>query len=236
MAADDPFTGTWRALPSKTAVEQANSLVLAPSAGGISIQERGGKPTIAKYGEESPFEVGTINVVRIDDHHLATTMSLDGKVLIKETGTVSPDGKQYVRKQEFVTRGSISAAIQYDRVGPVPAGDAFFGTWQQTLPIRKDAGPVTYTIRIDGDAFDFVGSDSSNWKGKLDGKEYKQPEDGQTMQARRIDAQTIELSFKTPEGISATMLWQVKGNTLIRTTRIAYAQGQGRTVEFERVK
>jgi hypothetical protein len=237
LAADDPFNGTWRALPSKTGDPLQPGLIkLTPSPDGISIQESGGEPTIVKYGQDTPYSGMTINITRIDDHNLASTFSLGGKIIAKETGTVSADGKHYVRNQEIVGEASRKSAIEYDRVGTVPAGDAFVGTWQQALPKRKETGPLTYTIKIDGDSFDFAGSNGSGFKGKLDGKKYKRPEDDSTLQARRIDAQSIELSIKTAIGVAVTQLWQVKGNTLTRTAKIADAQGQGRVVKFERVK
>ena len=235
MAADDPFNGTWRALPSKSDNAQSGLLILAPFTDGISIQESEGRKTNATYGLDTPYVIGSIKVVRIDDHNLASTLSLNGKVGITETGKVSPDGKHYTRSQELMDTGQ-KEAIEYDRVGSVPAGDAFFGTWQQVFPKPKPSGPLTYTIKIDGDSFYFAGSSNSSYKGKLDGKEQKLPEDGSIMQARRIDTQTIELSFKTTVGIAGTMLWQVKGNTLIRTISITNAQGQSRAVEFERVE
>jgi hypothetical protein len=237
MAADDPFNGTWRALPSKTGdIPQTGLLKLTPSPDGIIIQESGGEPVIVKYCKDIANSGLAMNITRIDDHNLATTYSLSGKIVAKEIGTVSADGKHYVRNQETVEGASRKSVEEFDRVGGAPAGDAFFGTWQRMLPKPKETGPLTYTIKIDADSFDFAGSGSSSYKGKLDGKEYKRPEDDSTMRAKRFDTQTIELSFKTTAGIPATMLWQVKGNTLTRTTKMGDARGQGRVVEFERVK
>jgi hypothetical protein len=239
FAADDPFTGTWQRVPPKTGdnnQSQLNQLILKPASDGISIQQGASKPDIAHYGKDSLFQGGaTWNIVRVNDHNLKSTASLDGKILINETATVSSDGKHYTRIQVMVGDARKST-IEYERVGPVPTGDAFFGTWQQILPKPKETGPLTYTIKIDGDTFDFSGSSGSSYKGKLDGKEYNHPEDGSTIQARRIDGQTIELSFRTTQGIAATQLWQLKGNNLTRTTRIGNAQGQGSVTEFERIK
>jgi hypothetical protein len=238
FAADDPITGTWRRVPSKTGgnnLGQSNRLILAPTSDGISVQQGESKPDIAYYGKDSPFAGGgTYNIVRVDAHNLKSTASLDGKVLINETAAVSPDGKHYTRILEMVGAAR-KATIEYERVGPIPSGDAFFGTWQE-IARPSQTGPLTYTVMIDGDTFDFSGSNGSIYKGKLDGKEYKRPEDDSTMQARRIDGQTIELSFRTVQGIAATHLWQLKGNNLTRTTRIGNAQGQGSVTEFERVR
>jgi hypothetical protein len=231
MAADDPFTGTWR--------RQITQLTITPTGHGYSIQENKGKPTSYTYGKDFIHEGGfTVNTVRVDDHTLAYTSMKEGKVISKETATVSPDGKHYTRSQELAgsTRKFI---IKYDRVGSVPPGDAFFGTWRQTSPI------TTHTIKVDGDMFYLTENasdlgDLEKLTIKLDGKKSKGA-DGETIQARRIDAQTIERIQKFGDGknsFEVKIQYKVQGVTLMETQTASIPnEAPSKTVtNFERIK
>ncbi len=261
FGADDPFTGAWRLvqvpsnrggnpparvklIPSSDGFSvqnnSSNKLVLSPNSNGITIQAvEGGKPNVLQYGKDYLSDDGTTwNTVRVNDHTLKSTFTQGGKILANETATVSPDGKHYTRVQELVGSPR-KETLEYDRVGPVPAGDAFFGTWQE---IVKETGPLTYRIKIDGDTFE-IGADGTPgvFKAKLDGKEQKHPTFNATMQAKRKDAQTIEILFKNPADLASNgpgrpMLWQVDGKRLTLTLSMSGAQSKPIVQEFERVK
>ena len=133
LAADDPFTGTWR-----DRMVEFPLMVLAPASGGISIQEGTGKPEIYPYGEDTPVVPSkgmrggfksTRNIVRIDSHTIKGTLSVDGNAMSNATGTASADGKHYTLATDY-SDGS-KGTTEYDRVGPVPSGDLFFGTWRE---------------------------------------------------------------------------------------------------------
>jgi hypothetical protein len=79
---------------------------------------------------------------------------------------------------------------------------------------------------------------------KLDGKESKGA-DGETHQAKRIDAQTIEIIQKFANGtdtFESKDLYQVKGNTLIATNTFTSTSpgskpsGVSSVTYFERIK
>jgi hypothetical protein len=261
FGAAEPFTGAWRQVPVPSNKGGSNSdqlrlipssdgfsvqnnspskLFLSPNSDGITIQAtEGGKPNVLHYGKDYPSEDGTTwNTVRIDSHTLKSTFTQGGKVRLNETATVSPDGKHYTRIREAVGF-PLKETLEYNRIGPVPAGDAFFGTWQE---IVKETGPMTYRIKVEGDTFE-IGADGAPgvFKAKLDGKEYKHPTYDTTMQAKRRDAQTIEILFKNPadlasKGPGRPMLWQVKGNMLTLTLSMSGAQSKPIVQEFERAK
>jgi hypothetical protein len=84
--------------------------------------------------------------------------------------------------------------------------------------------------------FDIVANRGAKWTGKLDGKEYKHPTDDSTMEAKRIDGQTIEIGLKNPSGPGVTHMWQVKGDTLIRTLVFLGPQARKSVQNFERIK
>jgi hypothetical protein len=234
VAANDPFTGTW----GETVL-----LTLAPYADGISLQTNKEKLNIAHYGKDSLGNDGsTFNLVRVDDHTLKSTSSQDGKVIAKDTGTVSSDGKHYTRIRKATFAGKLlKTTYEYDKVGSVPTGDAFFGTWRETSPL------MIYTIKVDGDMFYIARSggmfpETTKLRIKLDGKDYKGTL-GETNQARRIDAQTIEIISEYPatklENKSDVKdLYQVKGNTLIQTyTETRSGREPSKSIDrFKRIK
>jgi hypothetical protein len=227
--ADDPFTAVWRA---------TSQLIMAPTADGISIQPNGEKPIIATYGKDYLMTGYTANTVRVDDHTLKTThfSLMDGKVTSIRTETVSPDGKHYIQEYglppELSQRG-VSRKVEYDRVGPVPSGDAYFGTWRQTSPLD------IYTIKIEGETFALINNGRPNFAVKLDGNESESSL--LTFQAKRIDAQTIEVILKRtlgPKVEELKTLYQVKGDILIetRTTTTPGLEPIKRVINFERMK
>jgi hypothetical protein len=235
FAADDPFTGTWK---------ETSQLIIAPTADGISIQQNGGKPIIAIYGKDYSMNGITANTIRVDAHTLKTTSLMDGKAISKRTETVSPDGKHYTRIQEDVLPPELSqrgisgnSTFEYDRVGSVPSGDAFLGTWRQTSPRSFR----TYTITVEGEIFDIARNGRPWLAGKLDGNESKDTIGG-TNQAKRIDAQTIEIISTFTDGtntLESKHLYQVKDNTLIETninTTPPYGKTFKSIVNYERIK
>jgi hypothetical protein len=261
FGAADPFTGAWRQvqvpsnkgnskpdqlrlIPSSDGFSIKNNssskLILSPNSNGITIQaSEGGKPNILQYGKDYLSNDGTTwNTVRVTDHMLKSAFTQGGKIIINETATVSPDGKRYTRIRELVGSPR-KETLEYNRVGPAPAGDAFFGTWQE---IVSETGPLTYRIKVEGDTFE-IGADGTPevFRAKLDGKEHKHPTYEATMQAKRSDAQTIEILFKNSadlasKGPGRPMLWQVKGDTLTLTLSTGGPQSKPINQEFERVK
>jgi TPR repeat protein len=245
--ANDPFTGTWK---------EISQMIITPAADGISIQRNGEKPIIASYGKDYLLTRVTANTVRVDDHTLkTTTFSLDGKVISKSTETVSPDGKHYI--QESAVPSEVSQrvfGIEYDRVGPVPSGDAFFGTWRRTSNLNIQ------TIKVEGETFTLLDNGRLRFAQKLDGKESEgklltprvtridsqTTELTQTYQAKRIDSQTIEVIQKlsakigqTPLSVSVRrVLFQVKGDTLIETNTGTPSglESDKHVTNFERMK
>ena len=113
-AADDLFTRTWRLDPSKTEDNNASQLILAPANNGISMQIDDQKPNIVEYGKDHLMNNGSmINIVRVNDHGLSSTFKRNGKVISKETATVSADGRRHTRIQER------TGAVHSDKPGAV---------------------------------------------------------------------------------------------------------------------
>jgi len=239
MSADDPFTGTWRQVNAKTESQNQGQLILTPNGDGITIQQDG-QTMIARYGKDSTLQrvdasiPVTINIVRIDSHTLKSTFALDGKIIANETATVSADGKRYSRVQEQVGIEG-KTTIEFERVGPISSGDAFLGTWQR-IPRPTTAGPLTLTFIVDAETFDWSQRDRHMATAKFDGKDYKIENSNNTVQVKRIDDHTIEIVQKLADIPVATIVFQVRSNSLTRSTKVAGAQGQSNIQEFERIK
>jgi hypothetical protein len=266
ISAEDPFTGIWR-----DRMVDYPQLILAPVSGGISIQEGRGKPEIVPYGEDTPILPpegivqrfkSTRNIFRIDNHTLKSAVSHDGEVGIKETATASADGKYFTRVREFGE--NLRLIIDYERVGSVPSGDAFFGTWKRAISENSPSR----TVKVDGDDFEWSalvpdgrpGIMAPGLTGKFDGREYQ----GRgllrayTFVLKRIDARTIEITGKTPpreipqdlaanispktaasaaKGREIREIWQVKGDILTITSQDQDGtQSKPAVAKYERVK
>ena len=235
FAADDPFTGTWREIPSRTDSGGQSNLILTPNGDGITIEGGNGQKGIIRYGKDYLSSDGTTwNIIRVDDHTLKSTFALNGKIIVNETATASPDGKRYTRAQQRV--GSTeTTTMEFERVGPVPTGDAFFGTWKPAVG-AGEAGPLTYTLKVDRETCE-ISRYGKHWvTAKFDGKDYKL-EDGSnsTVQLKRVDNHTFEMVQKFDSISLQTVIWQVQGNTLTRTVSRPRAQ-QPTVREFERIK
>ena len=252
-AADDPFTGTW---------QETILLILAPVSGGISIQDGTQKPEIVLYGQDTPRTNGfTTNTVRIDDRTLQSTISRNGEVSFNETATSSADGKHFARVEEFLDSSKLT--YEYDRIGPVPSGDLFFGSWKQIL-VNIGARTISRarTVKVDGDSFEWTGPGplKPGLTGKFDGREYQgrgffgiftyvlKRTDDHTIEMVRKEAHpenrpdwAAEISAETEPSVSKVSesreIWRVKGDILTITSQDQDGTQSEPTVqEFERVK
>jgi hypothetical protein len=247
---DDPFTGTWREVRKGTSAKMGQ-LAIIPSSDGLSFQHAFLKPTVISYGKEFVDDLmfadrapGSppimVAVFRIDDHTLELSYKEYGELILKNTYAVSSDGKHLKESGEFKGRTNKSA-MEYDRIGPVPEGDAFFGIWQ------SDKLAYVTTIKFDGETIDWSVGDIHVVKAKLDGKKHKRiysRKKTTTYQFKRLDDHTIKVVIKS-ERSNSREVWQVHGNMLTRTSRTSILSwlsdldsGNRRThvSEYERVK
>jgi hypothetical protein len=220
-ATDDPFTGVWR---DNGAIAKMGQLIITPSGDGLSFRRSiYEEPLMISYGKEFvdhyPFlermEVPHImaTVVRIDDQTLEFSYREDGRLFLKNTYAVSSDGKHLKLSTEYT--GGTGRSTIYDRDGPVPDGDAFFGTWNS--PLSKMA---YITIKADREKIDWYGGALHIVKAKFDGKKYNGDNSSNkatTYQFKRLDDHTIEMVMKS-EQFNSREVWKVQSNTLTRTT------------------
>jgi len=245
-SADDPFTGTWR---EKGGLAEMGRMVIAPIGNGLSFQRfMNHEPLVIRHGkefeDEYPFlermdgvPVPMATVFRIDDHTLEFSYRDNGELVFKDTYAVSSDGKHLKVSEEY--SGKISKPAIYDRVGPVPEGDAFFGNWQpQTMWID-------YTIKTDGETIDWYLGNRRVVKAKFDGNKYlgnNYSRNKATYQFKRLDEFTIKIKVIMSEHFISKEVWQVDNNKLTRTitrpSKLRYALPTRKTsvAEYMRIK
>jgi hypothetical protein len=244
-AKDDPFTGTWR---EKDKLAEMSKLIIKPGNDGLSFQRsRYQKPLVISYGkefvDEYPFlermegmPIPIATVFRIDDHTLEFSYRDHGELLFKITYAVSSDGKHLKVSEEY--QGKISKPAIYDRVGPVPEGDAFFGNWQ------PQSMWIDYTIKTDGETFDWYIGDRRIVKAKFDGNIYignNYSRNRATYQFKRFNEFTIKMVIRSERFISKEA-WQVDNTKLTRTitrrSKLRYALPTRKTSvsEYMRIK
>lgn len=220
-SAVDPFTGTWREKG-----ELANRrLTIAPTGNGLSFQRFiDEEPFLIGYGkdfeDEYPFidrmydePVPIATVLRIDDRTLEFSYKHNGEIILKCTYAASSDGRQLEASWEYTIGGKNRPAL-YDRVGSVPEGDTFFGTWQP----HSDWADVTIIIR--GKTIDWYAGDLHVVKGKFDGKKYRgdnYSSKNATYRFRRLNYHTIEIAIDAEQFVSCGV-WQLQGSALTLTS------------------
>jgi hypothetical protein len=241
LFAADPLTGTWRLDPTKTENSIPIQTIITPTANGISARIGQGNLTDLPWdGNDHPISrTMTANVVRVNDHTLVLTIKSGGKVFTKMTMTASDDGKQLAMVEEGTNLGEpYKNTIMEDRVGAVPMGDAFFGTWQPDSSKTKFEPPPTLTFKVDEDTLDFTTGKTHVFTAKLDGKDHKPDSSNATMRLTRIDDHTIEIIETLSSGSATqTTQWQVKGDQLISTRTVTSGGKTSRLVQYyERVK
>jgi hypothetical protein len=239
-ATDDPFTGMWR---EKGGLSGNRRLAIKPSGDGLSFQESmSGEPLVISYGVEfgderrfiEAMDPVMITVVRVDGHTLEFSYRSCNTLFLKDTYTVSSDGKHLIENWEY-TGGRNKLAI-YNRIRRVRKGDAFFGTWQ----LRTYAT----TIKADRETIDWYVGDIHIVKAKFDRKDYKGDNPGNkkaTYRFHRLDEHTIEMAMKSELSVLKEV-WQVHNNTLKRTAIYIfrcdrYLEGPRTSVtEYQRIK
>lgn len=224
----------------------ASELTIMPINDGLSFQGIN-----ITYGKEIYTGDGFYaKFVRVDSHKLKMEdKQRGGQLGTKSVFTVSPDG-QYLYLNMEERSGNMKNTAEFRRIGSIETEDAFFGTWRQT---------TTCTIKVKGKSLEMYPNcgqiilSVKELKFKLNGKEYETPlrgvrtskktPDGKiieidgsvTIKATRTDDQTIEIIATPNYGRGEKILYQVKGDSLIKT-QTTLPTDSPIVTEFERVK
>lgn len=193
-AADNPFLGTWKLnsslsrMPDEMKIEgKGNNTYSFDFGGGVG-------ETIVADGTDQPGRGGTTLSVKPDGPDWIVVRKKDGRMLIRATWKLSPDGSTLTDLyRQFESDGSTTSMdYVYQRNG---GGSGFAGDWQ-SIKETMNSPFILEVKEYEGDGLsltDPVEHDTKNMK--LDGNDYPQgPHSSSSL--RRVDDHTLEMTEK----------------------------------------
>jgi hypothetical protein len=212
-----PWDGAWQADPDSLHFD-GPTFSIATDAEGYTVT-MGGKPSPKVVCDGKPHTLENGNTTTCNKgakgYDLETTK--DGKVVSKQSTTVSKDGKVFTRKMEYYPPGSSPVTMTFpsQRVGE---GKGIAGTWRVTAVVESsDTGMLT--IRIAGDSIVFKETDQAKPViCKLDGT--PTPTTGkQTMSVKMEGPHTLKVTYANNGKVRRenTFALSLDGNTISET-------------------
>jgi hypothetical protein len=142
----------------------------------------------------------TVAVHVVDANSIEITQKKDGKVMYKDTATVSTDGKTLTDKFTDTTGTQpVTGEVTSTRVSAGPAGaHAVSGSWRTSKVNTVSSNGLTVTYEGTGDGLKMSDPNGNSYDAKFDGKDYPiQGDPGHTMVSlKRIGNDTIEETDK----------------------------------------
>ena len=186
----------------------------------VNIKADGQEPRIAG----SPY-VDSEKITQVNDNTVERVGTKDGKVIFKDTLTISADGQTLTQKYEEHRAGSDQAVMATgvsSRVGAAQTGaHALTGSWRQDKWESVSDNALTFRYSMNGDGVTYKASTGENYSAKFDGKDYPFHGDpGMTaVVLKKIDDHTFQETYKrngevvgssritlAPDGKSLTMV------------------------------
>jgi len=147
----------------------------------------------------SPY-ADAVNVKVVDDRHVEIAFKKAGKPAASLKLAVSADGNSMTTDSTSQTQSGQTVTAEYSgkRVGAAGSGHKISGTWQpgKLASVSENAMDVTYKSTADG--LTMSDKAGNSYTAKFDGKEYPYKGDPgiSTIALRRIDANTIEETYR----------------------------------------
>jgi hypothetical protein len=227
LAVDDSFVGKWKLNPDKSQfnglqykIEDAGSgqyrFVFGDDVETLTLD---GKGHVTKYGD-------TWSIKATGPNSWDSTTERDGKVTSKSKWTVSADNQTFTSTDENMRPDGSTGKTEaiFKRTGGT---SGLVGTWQTTSV--KVLSPSSITIaKWQGDGYSRTSAVfKETLEFKLDGKEYtpKGPRvpKGVTVTAKKIDANSMELTYKLNGKTTETDKLEVSADGKTLTQTVAYA-------------
>jgi hypothetical protein len=195
-AADDPFAGEWKLIPSKSKL--TDLMKVASVAGNKYAFDFGGGPeTIAADGTDQPGGYGgtTLSVTVEAPDSWKVVRKKDGHVLLTANWKLSKDAQTLTDDFTFFAPNGSASNVNY--VYKRTAGTSgFAGTWEST----SETVNSVFVIKVrpyEGDGLSFIDSSEGVTKNvKFDGKDYPNVGPnvpaGSTSSARRVNGRTLD--------------------------------------------
>jgi hypothetical protein len=237
-AADDPFVGEWKLIPSKSKL--TDQMKVESVAGNKYAFDFGGGPeTIAADGTDQPAGFGTTLSVTIEaPDSWKVVRKKDGHVLLTANWKLSKDGNTLMDDYtEFAPNGSASNVnYVYKRTAGT---SGFAGTWESTSETVNSVFVIKFQP-YEGDGLSFIDSSEGVTKNvKFDGKDYPNVGPnvpaGSASSARRVNQHTLEITGKFNGKVTNTQAIQLSsdGKTLTMTVHAA-GRSEPNILVFER--
>jgi hypothetical protein len=228
-AAQSPFDGTWKWDVNKVdwskkpdvyllqnGMYQCKSCVLP-----INIKADGQDQKVTGH----PY-YDTMAVKVINDHEIEITQKKDGKAVVTNNITVSPDGK--TATFEFSDSSATNAAPvtgkgEEMRVAAGPAGsNAISGSWRMTKMENMSDNGIQWTYKVSGDELTMTTPTGQSYTAKMDGTEvpYKGDPGITTVSVKKMGKDTLEETDKRDGSVIGVMKSTVNSDG--KTMRIVY--------------
>jgi hypothetical protein len=198
-AADDPFVGEWKLIPSKSKL--TDQMKVASVAGNKYAFDFGGGPeTIAIDGADQPAGFGTTLSVTIEaPDSWKVVRKKEGRVLLTANWQLSKDGNTLTDDYTEIGSNGSSSNVKY--VYKRTAGTSgFAGTWEST----SETVNFVFVLKVqpyESDGLSFIDpTDEVTKNVKFDGKDYPNVganvPAGSASSARRVNQRTLEVTDK----------------------------------------
>jgi hypothetical protein len=204
-AAQNPFTGTWKADLSKAQVSAKPDQIVLQN-GRFQCLSCPAKVDVKADGTDQPI-VGdpmrdTVAVKVIDDKTVEFTDKKAGKVMGKGRQTVSADGKTMtIDFEAYPPSGAkpVTGKQTMTRVASGPAGaHAISGSWQVAKMDQVSDNGLTITLKGTDDGLSMTAPTGESFDAKFDGKDYPIKNDlpGTMVSLKKLSDRSVEQTIK----------------------------------------
>jgi hypothetical protein len=144
----------------------------------------------------------------VDDKHVDSASTKDGKDVYKESRTVSDNGETTTVAWTYYgnpTGGPVTGVDTWTRVGKAPAGaNAISGSWRQEMGDVAQADALIFTYKGGGDTLSMTTPTGQSYNAKLDGKQvpYVGDPGTTTVSLKRIGDSIEETDYRDGKVIS----------------------------------
>ena len=164
-------------------------------------------PKVSVKADGNPQKVSgspyydTVTVRELNDNSVDFTYMKNGKIVQKETLTVSDDGNKLTTEFSFTSengqQGNGKGSYQRTAAGPAGASKVS-GTWKPAKFESASDNMVTFSFKTSGDEISMSDGTGDSYTAKFDGKDYPYKGDPgiTSVVVRKIDANTIEETDK----------------------------------------
>jgi len=223
LHAQSPFDGTWHTNIAQAKLSPKPN-VFYLSQGWYHCVSCNPVVEVKADGTDQPVTgqaYDTVSVKEVDAKTIATVTKKAGKVMNEQTRTVSADGKTLTVKTTSHPMNSdqtITAESTAKLVGVAPSGvHATSGSWKLEKVKESDNG-LTFTVKSSGDQLTMSDPTGETFTAKLDGTDA--PVTGayayNTVSLKKVDAHTIEATYKRDATVIQVDKLTVSGKTLTR--------------------